>query len=429
MSVVDGVRCERLDNGLTVLMREMHHAPVASFWIWYRVGGRLERRPHTGLTHWVEHMLFRGTEAVPGASVHQMVARVGGRRNGFTSNDYTAYFETLPAEHIDLALRLEADRMRNARFAAEDVEAERTVILSERAGRENSARYRLQEALLAAAFPDHGYGHPVIGYREDLQRITRSELQGHYSTYYGPDNAVAVVTGDFAGRPLLDRIRELFGPAIAAGSRPRPVTMQPPAGPVRQGRVHVTGDEPNSYVHLLFPAVPAAHADYFPLLMLDAVLGGAQAMGPSGRGRRNRSSRLYRRLVSGDLAAGAGSSMRATVDPFAFGVGATARPDVAPQEVEEAIWQEIRRVRAEPVAPGELERARRQTRAQLAYSTESVSNQGYWLGFSQVVANLAWFLDFSARLSRVTAADVQRVATTYLLEERATVGWYTQAAG
>ena len=204
----------RLANGLTVLLRATAgHAPVASLWVWYRVGSRVERRPQTGLTHWVEHMLFRGTEQFPGSSVHKMVARLGGVRNGMTSSDYTVYYETLPAGELDTALQIEADRMVNARFDPEAVEAERTIILAERAGRENSAAYRLREQVMAAAFPQHGYGHPVIGYSDDLQRITRDELWQHYRQNYGPDNAVVVVAGSFDQEWLLARIEQLFGAA------------------------------------------------------------------------------------------------------------------------------------------------------------------------------------------------------------------------
>lgn len=423
----NGVRRERMENGLTVLLRQMNHAPVVSFWVWYQVGSRVERRPQTGLTHWVEHMLFRGTEQFPGPSVHKMVSRVGGTRNGFTSNDYTTYFETLPAEHSDLALRLEADRMRNAYFAAEDVEAERTIILSERAGRENSASYRLRERLLEVAFPQHGYGTPIIGYEEDLKRITRDELWQHYRSYYGPDNAVAVVAGSFDPSTMLSRLQELFGPA-APSTDGVLVNPEPDFAGWRAGgrqRVLVTGPEPTPYVQMLFPAVNARHPDYFPLVILDAVLAGAKAMSFSGGGGNRRTSRLYKALVDTELAASAGSSMRATVDPYGLTIGATVRNGVDPQQVEDAIWEVVKRVRAEPVADEEMLRAQKQSRAQFAYGSESVSSQGYWLGFSEVVASVDWFLEFPERLAAVTKADVHRVAATYLQPEAATIGWYT----
>lgn len=421
----NGLWRETLDNGLVVLLRAMHHAPVASFWIWYRVGSRVEQRPRTGVTHWVEHMLFRGTERFPGPSVHKLIARQGGTRNGFTSNDYTAYYETLPADRFDLALQLEADRMVNARFTVEDVEAERTIILSERAGRENQASYRLREAMLAAAFPGHGYGHPIIGYAEDLRRISRDELWQHYQDYYGPDNAVAVVAGDVEPEQTLARVEELFG--AAPPRRHSPTTAALPDARSAQ-RVQENGPEPVAYVQMLFPAASASHPDYFPLLVLDAVLGGAKSMGFSGGGGTNRNSRLYRALVSTELAASAGASVRPTLDPFSFALGATVRHGVDPQRVEDVLWAEVRRVTEEPVDSAELSKAVKQTLAKFAFSADSVSSQAYWLGFSEVVASLDWYLDFPGRLSAVTVDDVQRVARTYLRPEVATVGWFVPQA-
>lgn len=417
-------RREKLENGLTVLLREMHHAPVASFWMWYRVGSRVEERPRTGLTHWVEHMLFRGTERFPGSSVHKLISRAGGVRNGFTSNDYTTYFETLPADRFDLALQIEADRMLNARFNPQDVEAERTIILSERAGRENLASYRLQEALLAAAFPDHGYGHPVLGYEEDLKRITRDELWQHYQTFYAPDNAAAVAAGDFDTDALLERIVQLFGPAKAAARAETPRSRPETASPRQQKRVLVRGKEPTAYVRMLFRGVQAAHPDFFPLLVLDTILGGAKPMSFTSGVSGNRSSRLYRATVATGLAAAVGCGIRPTVDPFGLVIGATVKDGVDPRQVEDAVWSVVEQIANEPVSEVELQRACKQTLAQFAYSSESVTDQGYWLGFSEVVASAEWFVTFPDQLLAVSREDVQRVAAAYLQPENAAVGWY-----
>lgn len=423
----NGVLRYSLANGLTVLLRATAgHAPVASLWVWYRVGSRVERRPQTGLTHWVEHMLFRGTEQFPGSSVHKIVARLGGVRNGMTSNDYTVYYETLPAGELDTALQIEADRMVNARFDPDDVEAERTIILAERAGRENSAGYRLREQVMAAAFPQHGYGHPVIGYRDDLQRITRDELWQHYSRNYGPDNAVVVVAGSFDQEWLLTRIEQLFGAA-----KPRRAITHPgsaagqPAMAERNGSelVQLTGPEPTAYVQILFPAVRALDADYFPLLVLDSILGGASSLGGTG-GAGFRTSRLYRNVVQTELAASAGSSMRPTADPYLFTVGATVRRDVEPGRVLDALWAEVETARQTAPTETELARAVKQTRAQFIFGSERASSQGYWLGFSEIVADLPWLLEFPERVAAVTAADVQRVANTYLRRDAAIVGQY-----
>ena len=217
-----------LANGLQVLIKEMHHAPVASFWVWYRVGSRNERAGLTGASHWVEHMLFRGTERFPSGAVHKLVAREGGTRNGFTSLDFTAYFETLPADRIELALQLESDRMLNARFAPEDVEAERTIIISERAGHENSPGFLLDEAMTAATFSAHPYGHTVLGSRADLTSMTRDDLWQHYRTFYAPNNAIVVaLVGRFRKNFRMPMEMDLSHYLLATGQYRHPVPPDP----------------------------------------------------------------------------------------------------------------------------------------------------------------------------------------------------------
>src|ERR687888_206901 len=187
----------RLANGLTVLTRELHHAPVATFWVWYRVGGRNEVPGVTGISHWVEHMLFKGTETFKPGEVFRQVTANGGTLNGFTWIDYTAYFETLPADRIDLALRIESDRMANAVFDPDEVASERTVIISEREGSENEPEHLLDEEVSSIAFKVHPYGGGVIGWKCDLRTMTRDDLYNHYKTYYAPNNATVVAVGDF----------------------------------------------------------------------------------------------------------------------------------------------------------------------------------------------------------------------------------------
>ncbi|HRO25361.1 MAG TPA: pitrilysin family protein, partial [Promineifilum sp.] len=212
----------QLGNGLTVLLKEMHHAPVATFMVWYRVGSRNEIPGRTGISHWVEHMMFKGTPTFPGAAMERMISREGGFWNAFTWLDYTAYYETMPSDRIDLALQLEADRMINTMMSPEEVESERTVILSERSMYENQPNFLLDEELTAAAFRVHPYHHEVIGDAVDLRSMTREDLIAHYRRHYSPTNAIAVVVGDFNMAEMLSRIDELYG-AIPGGEATAPV--------------------------------------------------------------------------------------------------------------------------------------------------------------------------------------------------------------
>lgn len=412
----------QLDNGLQVILQPSRAAPVASFWLWYRVGSRNEIPGLTGVSHWVEHMLFKGTEAYPQGEFDKTMSRAGGVSNAMTWQDWTTYYATLPAERIDLALRFESDRMANALFDPGETESERTVILSEREGYQNSYYYRLQEETQAATYLAHPYRHPVIGWETDLHCITRDELYHHYRTFYAPGNAVAVMTGDFDAGAMLEKLHDAFGALSGGAPVPAPHVVEPEQAAER--RVVLRGDDPTAYYLQLFHAPAATHPDFFPMIVLDSVLGGAKGMGLAGGSANNRSNRLYRALVERRLAVDAGSSFGPTIDPGIFSFQATLTPGVKHAAVEAAFWREIERVQAEGVTAAELHKAIKQTRAQFVYSSESVTNRAYWLGFSAVVADLPWLASWAERLAAVTSEDVQRVARLYLTRERQTVGWY-----
>lgn len=422
MAAIHGLIRTTLDNGLQVLLRPGHRAPVASFWIFYRVGSRNEAPGHTGVSHWVEHMLFKGTPRFPRGEFDKAIARAGGVFNGMTGQDWTVYFETLPAERVDLALHVESDRMANAVFDPDETELERTVILSEREGSENSEFHRLHEEVQATAFLVHSYRNPVIGWRSDLRTLTRDMLYAHYRTFYAANNAVIVVTGAFEPAAMLAQIEQHFGVMPPAPSPPAVTIEEPPQRAER--RILLRGEEPTAYYLQVFHAPPALHEDFFPFVVLDSVLGGAKGMGIFGGGANNRSNRLYRALVEQQLTVDVASSFGPTIDPGLFTISATLAPDVEHQAVEAAIWAEIEAIQREGVTATEMEKAIKQTRAQFAYSSESVTYQAFWLGFSEIVASQEWLATWSERLQAVTAADVQRVASTHLQRDRQTVGYY-----
>ena len=411
-----------LDNGLQILLKESHLAPVASFWIFYRVGSRNEMPGGTGISHWVEHMLFKGTDRYPQGSFDKAVARAGGAFNGMTWQDWTTYFETFPAERIELALDVESDRMANAIFDAEETESERSVIISEREGSENSYRWLLNTEMQAAAFQTHPYRHPVIGWKQDLLTMRREDLYEHYRTFYTPNNAVAVVVGDFDGAQMADRLDHFFG-GLAGGPTVPEMRLQEPEQRAER-RIVLRGTDQTSNLGLAFHAPAAQHPDFFPLTVLDSILSGAKGMGLFGGGSSNRSNRLYRALVDKELAVGVSSSYMPTIDPYLFGFSATLAQEVTHQELEDAIWAEIERMQEEPVTAEELDKAIKQTKAQFAYSSESVTNQAYWLGFSEMIADSDWFDGWLVNLEAVTAADIQRVAQTWFSSSKQTVGWY-----
>ena len=225
MTTSSAVLERTLPNGLTVLLREAHEAPLASFWVWYRVGSRNELPGLTGVSHWVEHMQFKGTPSLGKGAIFREISRNGGVNNAMTSHDWTAYYETLPADRLDLALTIEPDRMVNSLFDPAEVEAERTVILSERHGAENSPTYLLYEEVVGAAFHVHPYRHMVIGHETDLRRITRDDLFAHYRRHYHPANAFVVAVGAFEAERLRDRIERAFG-SLPSGATPTAIRAE-----------------------------------------------------------------------------------------------------------------------------------------------------------------------------------------------------------
>ncbi len=412
----------RLENGLTLLLLERHTAPVISFWLWYRVGSRNETPGRTGISHWVEHMLFKGTPAYPQGTYDRLIQREGGHFNGMTWVDWTTFYATLPAERIHLALDMEADRMQHALFDPEEVEKERSVILAEREGNENRPGYMLREQVQAASFLAHPYGHMVIGWKEDLRRITREELLAHYRTYYTPLNAVAVVVGDFQTPTMMARVEEAFG-NIPPGAEPPPVLTQEPA-PRAARRVELTGPGGAHYLLIAFQSISAQDPDYFPLVALMAVLDGARGLPPFGGSGLGRAARLYRALVNPGLAVSVHASMAATIDPYLVTISATVRPDQDRDQVESRILAELERLQEEPVGEDELARAIKGARAMFAYGSESVSNQAMWLGFAHMAADISWLQSYQERLARVTPEAIQQVARRLFHPQRRVIGWY-----
>jgi zinc protease len=412
-----------LDNGLTIVLREMRHAPVTSFWVWYKVGSRNERPGLTGASHWVEHMMFKGSERFPNGSLDRAVSREGGRWNAFTWLDFTAYYETMPADRADLALQLEADRMVNASFDPDDLETERTVILAERQMYENEPLFLLREELSAAAFRVHPYHHEVIGDEADLRSMSRDDLYGHYRRYYAPQNVTVVAVGDFQLDEMLERIKAEFG-QIPSGQPAEPVTR---AEPPQRGERRVTVQGPGETAYLIYAyRSPAAHDDdYFPLALLNAAFSGGGSLGFIGSGGSNKSSRLYKALVASELTAAVSGSVAPTIDPYLYSITAVLRPGRQIAEVEAALQAEIERLAAAPITQAELDKALKRAKAQFVMAGESVTGQAQMIGLAEsVIGDYSWFETALERLSAVTLEDIERVRQNYLTAANRTVGIY-----
>jgi zinc protease len=412
-----------LSNGLKILLKEIHTAPIISAWIWYRVGSKDEPTGHTGLSHWVEHMQFKGTPQFPASMLDKAISRDGGVWNAFTYLDWTTYFETMPADKIDMALRLEADRMVNSLFDPKETASERTVVISEREGNENEPLFQLGEAIQQAAFRVHPYHHEIIGDLADLRSMSREDLYEHYQTHYRPNNAVMSVAGDFESKAMFRRIRDLFEAIPAGPTPPRLDRPEPPSS--GEHRLTIEGPGETTYVQICYHAPAGNEPDFFPMTVLDSLLAGPSSLNMfGGGGISNKTSRLYRALVEKELAVAVNGNLSVTADPFLYTLTLTVHPKRKAEEVLAACDDEIRRIQDKPASTKEIARAIKQARALFAYGSENITNQAFWLGHAEMFTSYDWFLTYLDKLATVTPAALQKAAQTYLRPHNRVVGTY-----
>jgi zinc protease len=414
-----------LDNGLKILVQELHTAPLVSVWCWYKVGSGDEAPGRTGVSHWVEHMNFKGTTNIPRDEMKGIVEKFGGTWNGYTWIDQTTYLETAGKDALDTLLFIEAERMAHGLYEPQECESERTVIISELQGGENDPDQLLDTEVTATAFRAHPYRHPTIGWIDDLRRMTRDDLYGHYRRHYVPSNATLVVVGDVDSEDVLRRAQHHFG-SLDGG--PAPVQARP-AEPQQIGerRVLLEREGTTAYLKFAWHAPAARHADFFPMLVLDAALTGAKGVNiwSSFRGAPpQRRARLYTAIVEKGLASAVGGSLLPTREPFLYSVGFTATDGVELADLEAAATLEIERVRQQGLSEEEVTRAKRQLRARLVFESDSVTNVAHQLGYFETVTGPGYFEEMPSRLASVTAAQVADVAARYLARERRTVGWF-----
>jgi zinc protease len=414
---------ETLNNGLLVNLKEIHSAPIISHWVWYRVGSRNEIAGKTGISHWVEHMQFKGTDKFPAGVLDRAISRDGGFWNAFTFLDWTTFFETMPADKINLALELESDRMVNSNYPVEEVNSERTVIISEREGSENEPLFRLDEAMQNAAFPSHPYRNEIIGSVEDLHAIQRDDLYAHYRSHYCPNNAVLAMAGDFDSEEMLKLIRQFYG-SIPAG---KVVTHFPEQDAPSQNeqRIEVKGPGDTTYLQLAYRAPAASNDDFFTLTVIDSLLTGPSSLNMfGGGGISNKTSRLYQALVEKEQAISVYGGLQATIDPHLYTISLTIRPDRKPEKVLHVIDDEIEKLQQTLISQAEIDRAVKQARALFAYGSENVTNQGFWLGYPEMFDQYGWFTHYVEKLNQVTPQNIQQTLQEYLSPKRRVVGIY-----
>jgi zinc protease len=404
---------------------EARHAPVVSLWVWYHVGGRNEVPGTTGMSHFLEHMLFKGTPRHPKGDLDKLLARYGALWNAFTSEDVTCYFETVPAERYPVALELEADRMRNALITVEETEAERNVIVSEREGLENDPSFLLGEQLQAVAFARHPYAQGVIGSKDDIKLMTRDGLYAHYRRHYAPNNAYFIVAGDAPAHELLDRAALAFGALDAEVPIEPPKAPEPPQYGEKRVIVRRAGGA-LPIIQIGYKAPRAADPRAAALSALAVALGGATAGG--GEAASGRSSRLYRALVDTGMATTVDASFNLMKDPYLFVAEAHLRPGVTHDRVERVILDELEKVAQSALSDEEFGRVRRQMLSASAFMTDTVTWRAFRFGQLLATGAATSLGEWYDRLAAVTAEDVRGAAESVFQEKGRVVGWFVPEA-
>ena len=419
------MRATRLDNGLNVLIQEEHTAPLASVWCWYKVGSKDERPGLTGVSHWCEHMKFKGTTNIPRDQGKGIIEKHGGSWNGYTWIDQTTYLETATRDALDQMLFIEAERMASSLYHPDDCESERSVIISELQGGENDPDQLLDQELTATAFKAHPYRHPTIGWLPDLQTMTRDDLYGYYRRFYVPNNATLVIVGDVDTDAALRRVEHYFGAIQPGAAIERLRTIEPEQTGER--RLTLRQEGTTAYLKIGYHAPSATGRDFFPLLILDAVLTGAKGLNLWSSFRTpppQRSARLYRALVERGLASSVSGGLMPTEDPFLYTLSATANEGTPLGAVEAAMLESLANLERDGITEAELVKAKAQLRARLVFDADSVTNIAHQIGYYETIASVDLFTSAPARIAAVTLEEVALAARAVLAPSNRTIGWF-----
>lgn len=406
----NAVKEYNLKNGLKVLMTEDHKAPLAVFQIWYRVGSRDEVSGKTGISHLLEHMMFKGTPSHGPSELSKLVQRLGGSDNAFTSKDYTVYFQTMPSDKINLSVELESDRMVNLLLDEKETVSERSVVMEERRMRsEDDPQSALGEEVMAASFKAHQYGWPIIGWMSDLKGIERDDVLKHYRENYCPGNAVIIISGDINPDEMIKNVEASFGSIAPCPAMKRRMPEEPPQKGER--RVYLKKEAELPYIIISYHTPSFPDKDSFALNVLASALSG-------------KSGRLYKSLVyEKKLALGSSADYSdLSKDPFLFFIDGTATPGTDIKDLERSINDEIDSIKMKSLTETEIQKAKNQVESSFIMGQDSLFYQALVLGWFEMVGDWRLKSRYIDGIRAVTAEDIKRVSNTYLTEDNRTVG-------
>jgi len=411
LSVNAEVKEYKLENGLKVLILEEHKAPVATFQVWYRVGSRDEPAGKSGLSHLLEHMMFKGTPKYGSKAFSKLVQKNGGTDNAYTTMDYTAYFQMLASDRIGISVNLEADRMQNLTLDPKEVAAERSVVMEERRLRsDDDPQNLLYEEVMAAAFKSHPYQRPVIGWMSDIASIERDDLFRHYKTYYSPENAFIVIAGDVKADDIIQKVKTSFEDIPAAAGKKSVASKEGEQKGERRITLKKEAELPYIIASYHTPNFPAE--DSYALEVLGMVLSGGK------------SSRLYKSIVYEKKLALSSSADYSGFykDPYVFLFDATAAPGKNIKDVESAIYSEIEKIKTESPSEREVQKAKNQIESQFIMGQDSIYLQARLLGTFELIGGWKLKDQYLEGIRKIKPEDVSRVAKKYLDEDNRTVG-------
>lgn len=404
------VRESVLPNGLKLILLEDHRAPVAVFQVWYRVGSRNETLGHTGLSHLLEHMMFKGTHRVGPEEYNRIIQRNGGQTNAFTSKDYTTYFATMASDRLGVVLELEADRMVSLVLNEANFNPERDVVKEERRLRtDNHPVAALFEQLAASAFVAHPYQFPIIGWMNDIERSTVQDLVRHYRSYYVPNNAFVVAVGDFDAAKLGAEIGRAFADVRPGESPPVVRSVEP----VQKGerRLELRREAELPYVAIAYHVPPLGTIDGPALELLAALLAG-------GESARLHHALVYEKRLARSVAADYDSLW---VDPGLFTVHAQPLPGKSVAAIEEALLGEIERLKSRPPSEAELAKVKKGIAAAFVFAQDSLFYQALLLGQYEMCGDWRHIDEYLPAVRAVTGEDILRVARFYFDRDNRTV--------
>lgn len=409
---MNGIREYRLANGLRVILKEDHAFPVAALAVTYLAGSRHETAGYRGATHLLEHMMFKDTRKYQnkkGNAIFSVLQETGARMNGATFQDRVEFYEVFPIAQIDTALDIEAERMRHALLAADDLRAEMPVVQSEFDQLENSPEAALEMEVWKAAFTAHPYHHPVIGLRSDIAGMTAKNLKKFYDSFIQPRTAVLILMGDFKVSDILPVIEKKFGALSSPGITLPEIPAEPEQKELR--RVEVRRDDLTQMITAAFKAPPLQHPDAAVMEVISQIMGG----GPL--------SRLYRALIESGKAAAVQTDYSKTADPGLLMSQVILNSGVSHEDAEKILNAKFSELSQTPVPPAELLRAKNVLLAGSRFSQDGLLNQALRISWAAGSADWSLALTFPEQIAAVTAADIQRVAAAYLKPEKETIGY------